>query len=102
MLEWLEMHQLPCFFRNIFGIACPGCGFQSALLFLFRGEWEASFRSWPALLPLLLFLSMLALRFAGWKKMNDRMLKSVGFFCLITILVSYLLKLLIVDYSAGL
>lgn len=93
MLEWLESHQLPCLFRAVSGIVCPGCGFQRSVLFLLRGEWVASFYSWPALLPFLLFLGLTTLRICGVKKINNRVLKSIGIFCLITILISYLLKL---------
>lgn len=98
MLEWLETHQLPCLFKAFFGVICPGCGFQRSILFLVQGKWADSFYSWPALLPLLFFLCFMGLRILGVEKINNRMLKSVGFFCLITILISYLLKLTTGNY----
>lgn len=94
MLEWLEAHQLPCLFRIIFGVNCPGCGFQTAVILLLKGEWGASIILWPGLLPLLLLFSMIALRITGIKKISAGMLKNVGFVCLIIILISYLLKLM--------
>lgn len=98
MLEWLESHQLSCIFRAVTGMICPGCGFQGSVLCLLRGDLLASFYSWPALLPFMAFLGLMILRISGLKKMNNSMLKSVGFFCLITILISYLLKLTTGNY----
>lgn len=94
MLEWLEAHQLPCLFREFFGIICPGCGCQTAACHLLRGNWEASFMVWPGLLPLIVFMALIMSRIIGMKKISVGMLKSVGFVCLIIILISYLLKLI--------
>ena len=55
MIEWLEAHQLPCFFREIWGIQCPGCGFQTALLLLLKGNIQAAVVSWPGIVPLFAF-----------------------------------------------
>lgn len=93
MLEWLEAHQLPCLFKIVFGIACPGCGFQTAILLLFKGKIVASFLVYPALGFLILFLTLALLRMGGVKKIRSEMLKNVGFVCLIIILISYLLRL---------
>lgn len=98
MFEWLESHQLPCLFKAIWGIECPGCGFQRALLFLMRGEWLASACTWPALLPLLAFILLAVLKISGVKKITGDLIKNVGFVCLIIILISYLLKLMINIY----
>lgn len=98
MFEWLETHQLPCLFKAIFGVICPGCGFQRSILYLLQGRVIDSFYSWPALLPLFAFLCLMGLRILGIEKINNRMLKSVGFFCLVTILISYLFKLITVNY----
>lgn len=94
MLEWLEAHRLPCLFREFFGIICPGCGCQTACCHLLQGDWGASFKAWPGLLPLIVFMVLIVGRIAGIKKISARMLKSIGFVCLIIILISYLLKLI--------
>ena len=98
MLEWLETHQLPCLFREIFGIICPGCGFQRALLLLLRGEVGEAFCVWPGLLPLGVFIVLIIVRIAGIKKISERLLKNMGFVCLLMILISYLLKLIVKTY----
>lgn len=94
VLAWLEAHQLPCLVKNTVGAECPGCGFQTALLLLLKGEVVASVKTYPGLLPLLLFLALATMQSAGVKKISHRVLKFTGFVCLITILVSYLLKLI--------
>lgn len=93
MLEWLETHQIPCLVKHYLGIECPGCGFQTALLLLLKGEWKASFSVYPALFPLLIFLGLGFMRLCGVKKICGSWLKIAGFICLATILISYLLKL---------
>ena len=94
MLEWLEDHQLPCLFKAVFGIDCPGCGFQRAMLFLLRGQVPESMLAYPALIPILIFLLLGLLQISGVKKISSGMLKSLGFVCLIIILISYLLILI--------
>ncbi len=93
MLEWLESHQLPCLIRHYLGVECPGCGFQTALLLLLRGEWKGAFFAYPAIYPLLAFLVLGILKICGVKKIEPVGLKITGFACLATILISYLLKL---------
>lgn len=47
--KWLHF---PCFFREWFGISCPMCGFQRAVLHLLRGEiWECV-TAFPPFFPL--------------------------------------------------
>lgn len=98
MLEWLEMHQLPCIFKGIFGIDCPGCGFQRAVLLLLKGDIGGSVSTWPALIPLLFFMMLSAARISGMKKISAEYLKNAGFVCLIIILISYLLRLIVNTY----
>ena len=74
MIEWLEAHQLPCFFREIWGIQCPGCGFQTALLLLLKGNIQAAVVSWPGIVPLFAFGLFLIGRCCGIRKI------SAGFF----------------------
>lgn len=57
IIRWLENHQLPCFYKTNFGIACPGCGTQRAFVFLLRGEFSQSFHAYP---PLILFIIVFA------------------------------------------
>ena len=51
IIEWLEAHQLPCYYKKFLGIECLGCGMQTALLFLLKGEIIESLKAFPALIP---------------------------------------------------
>ena len=81
MIEWLEAHQLPCFFREIWGIQCPGCGFQTALLLLLKGNIQAAVVSW-----------FLIGRCCGIRKISAGFLKGTGFCCVATILLVYVFR----------
>lgn len=52
-IHWLELHQLGCPFREHFGVACPGCGFQRSFLLLLNGNIWGSMVRFPAMLPFL-------------------------------------------------
>lgn len=93
MLEWIEAHQLPCLFRTYFGIRCPGCGFQTALIWLLKGDLKASFMAYPPLIPVLFFMVVAALKIGGVKKIRTLWIKNLGFACLSIILISYLFSL---------
>lgn len=54
LIHWLQHHLLPCPFKFITGIDCPGCGFQRAFILLLQGEWRASIALYPPTLPLIL------------------------------------------------
>ncbi|MES2276099.1 MAG: DUF2752 domain-containing protein [Bacteroidota bacterium] len=54
-INWLQSHLLPCPFKYLTGIDCPGCGFQRAVMALLQGHSHQSFLLYPAAMPLLLF-----------------------------------------------
>ena len=56
LIEWLEAHQLPCYYKQMLGIECLGCGMQSAFILLLKGEFLESLKTYPALIPVLLLL----------------------------------------------
>lgn len=61
IIHWLENHAAPCLFKSIFGLDCPGCGTQRAIIELLKGNFTESLKAWPALLPVTLMLCYLAL-----------------------------------------
>tara|TARA_R100000935_G_scaffold1439_1_gene4457 strand:- start:8408 stop:8695 length:288 start_codon:yes stop_codon:yes gene_type:complete len=56
MTKGLEEYMLPCLNKQLFGIECLGCGIQRAAALLFKGDFIAAFKMYPAIYPLLLFL----------------------------------------------
>jgi hypothetical protein len=53
-INWLQNHLLPCPFKYLTGIDCPGCGFQRAIIALTKGKLHESFLLYPPAIPLLL------------------------------------------------
>tara|TARA_R110002167_G_scaffold50143_2_gene146296 strand:+ start:974 stop:1285 length:312 start_codon:yes stop_codon:yes gene_type:complete len=44
---------LPCLNKKLFGIDCPGCGFQRALVMLFKGDYGGAYHMYPAIYGIL-------------------------------------------------
>lgn len=58
-ITWLQNHLLPCPFKYLTNIDCPGCGFQRAIIALVKGDLTQSFTLYPPAIPLVLFLGCL-------------------------------------------
>jgi hypothetical protein len=59
LIDWLETRQMPCLYKSMLGIDCPGCGMQRALIALLMGDLLGSLRLYPALLPTITMLIFL-------------------------------------------
>lgn len=71
----MEEFMLPCLNKQLFGIDCLGCGAQRAFLLVFRGEFSAAFKMYPAVYSLLILISFLIVNlFIKFK--NDWLLKA--------------------------
>ncbi len=93
IINWVEEHQLPCLFKSVFHVDCPGCGFQRSGIALLKGNPCQSMQLYPALIPMLLFFIFLFLnqkfRFTNSFKTVKTGIASI----FIIILASYILKL---------
>lgn len=72
LIEWLESKMSPCFYKDNFGVECPGCGFQRSFIELLKGNIVESIKLYPALIPMLslgiLLFAQILFRFEkGWK-----------------------------------
>jgi len=94
IISWLEAHQMPCLFKQVTHIDCPGCGIQRSFVLLMKGQVNASFFMYPALMPILLLFAMLILHVILKIRNGAVILKYMYFFCTGIILVSYIYKLL--------
>ena len=56
-ISWLQKHLLPCPFKYLTGIDCPGCGFQRSVVALIQGDLHKSFILYPGAIPLMLFFA---------------------------------------------
>ena len=54
-MNWLQNHLIPCPFKYLTGIDCPGCGFQRAVIALIQGDFNKSLTIYPPAIPLILF-----------------------------------------------
>ncbi len=61
-IEWIEQNQMACSYKKFLGVRCPGCGIQTAIIHLFKGELWQSITEYPALIPIItLFIYAIAL-----------------------------------------
>jgi hypothetical protein len=93
IIEWLENHFLPCAYKQLFGIECPLCGSQRALIELLRGNIIESIKLYPALIPSILIVVSAVIQLLvrwryGWKII--RILLIADF---VLIMISYIIKL---------
>ncbi len=51
---------LPCFYKQITGIDCPGCGMQRSFIELLKGNFIESLKLYPALLLVFITLGLTA------------------------------------------
>ncbi len=56
-IKWLQNHLIPCPFKYLTGIDCPGCGFQRSVIALIQGNFHKSFLLYPPAIPLLLLFA---------------------------------------------
>ncbi|WP_094572099.1 DUF2752 domain-containing protein [Mucilaginibacter xinganensis] len=102
--KWLQNHLLPCPFKYLTGIDCPGCGFQRSLIALMQGNFQKSIMLYPAAIPLLLFfLYGIADKFCGLDNSKNIVKKTLFILVGSIILVSYGIKIwnLYGHYSAS-
>lgn len=62
MIHWLEHHLFTCYFKSHFGMDCPGCGTQRALIALLKGDLLESLRYHAALIPFMITILMLMIQ----------------------------------------
>jgi hypothetical protein len=93
MTESLEDYMLPCLNKQLFGIECLGCGIQRAAVLLFKGEFIAAFKTYPAIYSLsILILFLLFNTFVKFKLSTPIKLFLIAVNVLI-IVISYSIKM---------
>ena len=92
LILWLEAHTQTCPYNYYFGIACPGCGMQRALIELLKGNLMESIQFYPALIPLFFLFLMLIIHLVFKIKNGAEILKYVFLFNVLIILISYIAK----------
>jgi hypothetical protein len=92
-LLWLQNYLLPCPFKKLTGIDCPGCGFQRSVLAMLQGDFYQSIILYPATIPLLAatVFTVLDSRFVFDR--SGVIKKTLYLFTGSVVLISYLIKM---------
>lgn len=93
-IQWLQHHLLPCPFKFLTGIDCPGCGFQRSMIAMIQGNFRQSFLLYPAAVPILLtFAFFLGDRILKLDNPKHTVLKTMYLVTGSIILISYGFKI---------
>lgn len=85
---------LPCYFKALSGLDCPGCGFQRSVLELTKGNFVRSFELYPAASPILILTLLGLLQMiisAKWLKVTT---SAMLYVCILLVSASYIVKLI--------
>jgi len=91
--KWLEQHQLPCLYKKLAGIDCPGCGMQRSFFHLINGDFITSLKLYPPLIPIILTLVFLCFHLKFDFKSGAKILIYSFSFSALLIVANYLVKL---------
>ncbi len=94
LIEWLESHMLPCYYKKYLGIPCPGCGMQRAIIELLKGNLFESLKAYPPLIPIFLMIAMLIIQLKFKFKNGAIYLKISFIFTTSIIVINYIYNLL--------
>ena len=95
IIHWLESHQMACSWKHYFGVDCPGCGMQSALIALLKGNFYESICLFPALIPIIIMLFLLSVHLLFKLSKGALILKILFIFTSSIMVIFYILKLFI-------
>jgi hypothetical protein len=95
VITWLENHQVPCIYKSILGIDCPGCGLQRAFIELLKGNLSESFRIYPPLFPVLILFMLLILQLVFRFRKGGLILKTWALVTGGIMIVSYIAEIII-------
>lgn len=85
---------LPCPFKTLTHVDCPGCGFQRSVVALWEGDVATSFLLYPPAIPLLALFVFLGLKWVFKWDRDDRVTRYAGIAVGAMVLISYGAKLL--------
>ncbi|RZK19983.1 MAG: DUF2752 domain-containing protein [Pedobacter sp.] len=91
--DWLSHHLFTCPFKTYFGFDCPGCGLQRSLLALIRGNLVASFKFYPATIPLIAIIIFTLLHLKFDFKFGAALIKISFFAVAVIVLINYIYKI---------
>lgn len=84
---------LPCLSKQLFDLECFGCGLQRSVVFLFKGEFIAAFKMYPAIYPLLFLFSFIGVNIFFNIKHSNKIINILAIVTITAIVISYLIKI---------
>ena len=84
---------IPCMNKKLFGIDCPGCGTQRALVLLLKGEFSAAFHMFPAIFTTLLLFGFLGLHFIDKSRNYQKIVIALAIINAVIMIISYIHKM---------
>ncbi|SNR16368.1 DUF2752 domain-containing protein [Tenacibaculum jejuense] len=88
-----EDYMLPCLNKKMFGIDCPGCGFQRSTVLVAKGEFKKAFNLFPAIYTSVFFILAIGLHFFLKKKITAKILLVIAIINVLTLIIAYLIKM---------
>ena len=92
MISWLQEHMLPCPYKSLFGVECPGCGSQRSFVELLKGNFEESFFLYPPLVPVLFLIGFVAGKFLSNELVATKFLRTYSLIVLFIVVFNYIGK----------
>lgn len=92
IIEWLEGHMMPCFFKTFTGKECPGCGIQRSIVALLKGEFVESFLLFPALLPFILTICLIIFNKFRPSDLSQKLMVGGAYTTVAVILINFIIK----------
>lgn len=96
LIHWLEEHQVPCYNKKLFGIECPGCGMQSAIIQLLKGDVAGSIETYPPLIPIMFLIVYLVLHIIFNFRKGAFVLKISFIFTVLLMVINYIYKMIFI------
>lgn len=90
---WLEAHMVPCAYKSLFGVECPGCGMQRSLVQLLKGNVRESFALYPPLLFIMLLMTLFFVRLVNKNAIGKRFFSAYSWIVLAVVGISYVIRI---------
>ena len=94
LVDWMEKNMLTCPSKKFLHLECPGCGLQRSVIALFRGDIATSLSLYPATIPLLVLLGLVALHLRFDFRHGATVIKYLYIGVAVIIFVFYIYKVL--------
>jgi hypothetical protein len=92
IINWLEGNMQSCYYKQVLGVECPGCGFQRSLIALLKGNLWESIQLFPGLIPMLFLFLFLGLHLIFRFRNGAVVLKYIFIGDLAIIIIHYIIQ----------